>query len=120
MAVTVTQLTEAVLKGSTVKHIVQEQLEVIDKLIQRKQSTIGENILVYDLPLVFHGINTDATMIKKVVYVSVIQSLSERGFDVKIKMEDTQSKLLIKWTVAIDKQLMNQYDTYLEQHKIKP
>ena len=111
---TVSQINRAVMQGTVINDIVREQLLVVDKKILNSNKSIGENTIYYDLPVAFPNITTDRNDARILVYYNVLQSLEKRGFNVNIKLSESQARLTIKWTIGVTPESMGEMEHYLE------
>lgn len=115
MSLTVEVLNKSIIKGSSIKDLVKEQLLIIDKQIQRADKCMGENTVVFNLPVLFPGLPTDNHISRTIVYAQIIQSLEERGFNCSLSIDKKTDKarLFIRWTVFIQQKEYVQLETFL-------
>ena len=115
---TVDQLNRSVLKGSVFNDIVREQLFIIDKKIVGYNKRLGENEVLYDLPVTFPNIQADRTDTRIMVYYWVMQDLEKRGYKVKIKLTEAKSTLTITWTIGLEVSDLTKMETYLQTKSV--
>lgn len=111
MSVTAKQLSKSGARGKELDAIVREQLQVIDDRLLRAERTWGRNVVEHELPtnLAMPGLlKPDG---QRIVYSAIVRSLTKRGFEVALLLEEARSALFIVWVTDLDTreiQAMNQ------------
>ena len=120
MSVTVTQLNENIIKNSSINAYIHEQLEVIDIQIRRHDKTVGDNIVIYEIPSIMIAISTSRDVTELIIYHALIENLEKRGFKVRLKLDREQEKnfLVINWVTAVDNDEIEKLTKYLKQRTI--
>uniref|UniRef100_A0A6C0LLL4 Uncharacterized protein n=1 Tax=viral metagenome TaxID=1070528 RepID=A0A6C0LLL4_9ZZZZ len=116
--VTVSQISRSVLAGTTLNDIVREQLFIIDKKIIAIKKNIGENVLVYNLPVTFPNLQSERTDSRIIIYTHILKSLEKRGFEVKIKLSESQAIVTIKWTIGLSNEDLSTMERYLTEKSV--
>ena len=115
MSLTVDSLNRSVVSSTSMTDFIKEQLLIIDRMIQRSDKSMGDNVLRYSLPMIFPGIPTDHEVSKTIVYAKIIKSLEKRGFTCSLCIDKGTGKaeLYIKWTVFINPEELGELKKYL-------
>lgn len=91
--------------------VVREQLQIIDDRLMRAERTWGRNVVVHDLPTNLAMPGLDKRDAQRIVYTAIIRSLTKRGFEIRLLLEENQSSLYVVWVTDLDTeeiQAMNQ------------
>jgi hypothetical protein len=118
MSVTASTLNEKGVSRFEIDEVIAEHLENIDSELTKHDQTIGRNYIIYSLPTVFSSRTVNKITMQKIVYASLIKSLTERGFKVKITLKD-KPKLYIIWFVKISDDEMKEIDKLLIKSEMK-
>ena len=111
MSVTAKQLSKSGARGKEMDSIIREQLHIIDDRLLHAERTWGRNVVNHDLPtnLALPGLNKQDA--QRIVYSAIVRSLTKRGFEVALLLEETKSAIYIIWVTDLDTdeiQAMNQ------------
>lgn len=121
MSVTVDKLKKMGLRRTDLDATIREQLLLIDeRLLQLAGRAYGQNVLAYELPVTLVAPNIDRKTAQQIVYSAIIQSLKERGFDVRILLEEKCTILYIKWVTDIDPVELNAMDRLIREAQVVP
>lgn len=118
MSVTAKQLNKARVKGTELDAIVREHLQIIDTRLLEHARTWGLNIVVYDLPVNFSLPGLDKKDCQRIIYSSIIRSLSERGFDVRISLDSERTALYIRWVTSLEQKEVTAMTKLIRDHRI--
>ncbi len=103
MSVTAKQLSKSGAKGKNLDGIVREQLQIIDTKLLQHDRMWGWNIVAYELPSSFPGaIGLERKEAQRIVYSSILKSIKNRGFQVKVYLSAQQSMVYIGWETDLD------------------
>ena len=99
MAVTAADMAARGAKVEFQEHV-DGQLKSIDAALEKHPLRWGWNVLSYELPRTFPmGLSTADC--QRIVYASIIASLRDRGFDVKVRLTSLHNVLFVGWNVNI-------------------
>lgn len=103
MSLKVEQLRKLGSKVSGAKGVVLDQLRLIDDKISHSEKTWGRNIVICDLPtdIVIPGLEKRDS--QRIIYSEIINSLQNRGFDVRIFICESRTRLFVAWTSDLSK-----------------
>lgn len=120
MSVKAEALGRTAAKGREIGEIVREQLRIIDDRLVRHEKTWGLNILQYDLPVAFSFPGLSKSNAQRLIYSGVIRSLAERGFEVKIilEQEPEKSTLAVMWVADIDAAELDAMNAVIKKARI--
>jgi hypothetical protein len=98
---------------------VRQILEHIDdKLkIEREDGTHGISVTV---PIMFSIPYMSNKNAQRIIYYKILKSLLDRGFEVKIKLEEKKSTFLITWVSAEELAEIEEQNALLAQHMANP
>ena len=113
--VTVEQINKAVLHGTVLQDIIREQLIIIDRKILGLHKVIGENSLIYNLPITFITAPTTNTDTKIMVYYHILKNLESRGYTVNIDVDVNIARLKLNWTIGLNKENILTMENYLQE-----
>lgn len=101
MSVTAKQLAVASTHKEDIARLVQEHIRGIDDVLIKKPRTWGRNCVTYDLPVnpPIHGLDKYNSQL--LLYNAIIQSLEQRGFEVRILLETQRTTLYIAWVTEL-------------------
>ena len=103
MSVTAKKLSKSGAKGKNLDGIVREQLQIIDAKLLQHERMWGWNVIVYELPSSFPGaIGLERKEAQRIVYSSILKSIKNRGFMVKLFLTTKESLLYIGWETDLD------------------
>lgn len=103
MSVTASELGLISASSHGYETVIREQLALIDAQLRRNSHILGRNIVEHQLPTSFttsrRGL--ERSTIERIIYSSIIKSLMDRGFEVRILITDTTTTLYVSWVVAL-------------------
>ncbi len=102
MSVKADQLRYAPNRASPLECIVTDQLRLLDEKLQRSDQVWGRNVVQHELPVHMPIAGLDKKDVQLLVYSAVVQSLRDRGFEVKILLEPARTVLYVAWVAGID------------------
>lgn len=102
MSITVKQLNKNIASVRDVESIINEQLRIIDDKILRSDRAWGYNEIFHELPHNFNLLGLEKKDAQLIIYSSIIENLKQRGFNVKIELENNKSTLFISWIANIN------------------
>lgn len=115
MSITARQLSKSGTKGPAISKLIQDQLQVIDAQLQKSPRTWGRNCCRVDLPTTFHLPGLTKDQAQRIIYVSIIQSLEERGFTLKLKLSEKDTHLYIEWVSEISPEEVDSMNAVLKR-----
>jgi hypothetical protein len=118
MSVTAQKLGKSEVKNSGLGTIVREQIEIIDAQLKSAPKKWGRNCLQVELPYSFSIDGLDMKDIQRSIYSSIIKSLVDRKFKVKIELRSSKTFLYIAWVVDIDRKEIAAMNTLIAEHII--
>lgn len=119
MSITAKKLNGNSLKNKDLDLMIKEQLQIIDDKILRSDKGIGKNFITHSLPTnVINIIGYEKADIQRVMYSSILCSLEQRGFKVRIMMEKDLTILYIEWIVEIENILLDRMNSILGEKRI--
>ncbi len=101
-----------------ITRVVKEQLQLIDSKLASTEKTYGKNTMSIDLPVCFQSSPVEVSLMKTIVYSSIMQSLESRGFETKISFTDKKTILHISWNVVFDETDLHRMNAYIQSHSI--
>jgi hypothetical protein len=92
------------LKNADIDRIVDEQISAIAISLNKKDKILGRNVVEHELPTTFviNGISKRDT--QRIIYSFILNNIKDAGYDVKILMQPTTTKLFIAWNVSFDEE----------------
>jgi hypothetical protein len=102
MSVTVGQLKKSGAKGKELDALVREQLLMIDDKLLRAERTWGRNVVTHELPVGYSLPGLEKKDGQRIIYSSIIRSLAERGFGVRILLESERTFIYLEWVTDIN------------------
>jgi len=100
-----------------IKIITEDLLKSIDLYILEKHRS-GLSETIYELPENFSIHNMERCDAQLVIYSKIIEEYEERGFNVKIKLRDDGSFLLIKWHTDLDQDEKKRMIKIIKNHSM--
>lgn len=82
--------------------IIREQLQIIDDRLTRAERTWGRNVVSHDLPTNLAMPGLDKRDAQRIVYCAIVRSLTGRGFEVRLLLEEERSAIYIAWVTDLD------------------
>ncbi len=97
--------------------LVKDQLTQITALIVNHPQKLGINYVIYDLPR--HNF-TGASLAdsQRMIAAKLIKEIKEKNYKVRIILDNSNPKLLIKWTTAINRDDIDIMNAYIKENKI--
>lgn len=119
MSVTAKQLSKSGARGKDVDAIVREQLQIIDDKLLHADRSWGRNVVTVELPTSFsiHGLGRQDG--QRIIYSSVIRSLANREFDVRIQMDKARTTLYIAWDADLNREEVSAMNKLIRDHRIQ-
>jgi hypothetical protein len=111
MSITAKRLSKSGARGKQMDAIIREQLQIIDDKMLRAERTWGRNVVTHDLPTNLAMPGLDKRDAQRIVYSAIIRSLTKRGFEIRLLLEESKSSLYAVWVTDLDTeeiQAMNQ------------
>ncbi len=101
MAVTAEQVRHSIGMNGIMQGLVKDHLLRIDAIIEAHDRVLGINCVPYDLPVVLEipGMSTEDWQL--ILFSSLMKSLLDRGFTVKIRLAKESNVLYIAWVAEI-------------------
>jgi hypothetical protein len=119
MSITVKQISTMTLKNKDIDVIIKEQLQIIDEKIIQTDKSIGKNFILHNLPNMFPSIpNINKIDLQRIVYSSIITSLKNRGFDIKIVLDNNISIIYIEWKTELEEESLNIMNSIIKTNRI--
>lgn len=118
MSVTADQLGKTGTRSKEIEAVVHDLLLAIDSDLARHPRKWGRNVMMYELPSNFAFPGLARKDAQRVVYCAVVKSLEERGFAVRILIEQTATRAFIEWASEIDHDEVDEMNRYLADHQI--
>jgi hypothetical protein len=119
MSVKADQLRKSGAKGKDLDVIVREQLQIIDDKLMRCERTWGRNVVAHDLPMNFYLPGLEKKDAQRIIYSTVIRSLADRGFELRILLDPKQTVLYIAWVTDLDPSEIEAMNRLLREHRIR-
>lgn len=118
MLTSVSQLSGSSLRQSVVSEHIHEILSLVAKTINR-ENKLGNNEIIYDLPIVFRNIHTSHEVASTIIYTTVMKELEQKGYNIKISRRDRDHpRLVIKWASGVTNVEILIMEKYLQEHSI--
>ena len=96
--VTAAALSKSGTRSKDVDSVVREQLASIDDRLLRHERSWGRNIVKFSLPVNFVLPGLQKKDAQRIVYAAILRSLLDRGFEVKLTLDEAQhNTLYIAW-----------------------
>lgn len=102
MSITAKKLSKSGARGKEMDAIIREQLQIIDDRLIRAERTWGRNVVSQDLPTNLAMPGLDKRDAQRIVYCAIVRSLTGRGFEVKLLLEEDRSAIYIAWVTDLD------------------
>lgn len=102
MSITAKYLSKSGVKGKDLDGIVREQLLIIDDKLQKADRTWGRNIVSQDLPTTFTLSGLEKKSAQLIIYTAIVRSLKERGFYVRLLLEEHRTTIFIEWVTDLN------------------
>lgn len=118
MSVTAQQLSKSGAKGKEIDAVVREQLLIIDDKLQRAERTWGRNVLTHDLATAFHFPGLDKRDAQRIIYAAIIRSLQDRGFTIRLLLEEERTALFIEWVTDLNVAEVDAMNRLIQKVKI--
>ncbi len=118
MSVTAAQLGRTGVRSKEIETVVRDLIQTADVELNRFPKQWGRNVMSFDLPVNFNFSGLERKHAQRVVYVAVGRSLEERGFTVRMRIEETICTLFIEWVSDINEKEVAEMNQYLEQRQI--
>lgn len=118
MSITARKLNKARMKGTELDAIVRDHLQIIDSRLLEHARTWGVNVVVYDLPVNFSLPGLDKKDCQRIIYSSMIRSLRERGFTVRISLDSERTSLYIRWITSLEQREIAAMTALIRNHRI--
>ncbi len=119
MAIPVSQLNKSGTKKDIFNVIIKEQLQIIDDKLLQFPKSWGRNVMIHEIPMISSIGGLEKKDVQRILYSTLIQSLSKRGFDVKISLKDNSSMLYIAWTTTLSNEEVEQMNKIIKHAVIK-
>jgi len=119
MSVTVRQLSKSGAKGKELDALVREQLLMIDDKLLRADRTWGRNVVMHELPVGYALPGLEKTDGQRIVYSSILRSLMERGFGVRILLESERTLLYLEWVTDINREEIDAMNRLIRSASIR-
>ena len=120
MALRADQLKQTAISTSALESIVREQLRMIDTKIQNSDKTFGRNVVRVELETSFSIPGLAKSEQQRYVYSKLLQSIAERGFEVKIVLDQTYTCLYIAYTLEFDQAQLDAMNTIIRNGSLRP
>jgi hypothetical protein len=101
MTVKAADLSRASARSQDINCVLREQLRLIDDRLTRSVKIWGRNVVRYEVPTTFGIIGLDKKNMQLIIYTEILQSLVNRGFEVRIFFEEQRTEIFIAWTIKI-------------------
>jgi hypothetical protein len=102
MSVTAKKLSKSGARGKEMDAIIREQLQIIDDRLTRAERTWGRNVVSHDLPTNLAMPGLDKRDAQRIVYCAIVRSLTARGFEVRLLLEEDRSAVYMAWVTDLD------------------
>ncbi len=119
MSVTVRQLSKSGAKGKELDALVREQLLMIDDKLLRADRTWGRNVVMHELPVGYALPGLEKKDGQRIVYSSILRSLMERGFGVRILLESERTLLYLEWVTDINREEIDAMNRLIRSASIR-
>lgn len=117
MSVRPEQLRKYVVSNDAIATIAREQLSMIDAEL-RKKVVYGRNVVHIPLETNFISLALDVEDSQRIIYCHIIQSLSERGFEVRISKNLDKVTLYVAFNMNISPEKIESMDKIIQKHQI--
>jgi hypothetical protein len=104
MSLTAKELSKSGARSGEIDTTIREQLRMIDEKLQRADRAWGRNVVPVNLSLTFGLVGLGKKESQRIVYAEIIKSLKERGFEVSILIEKTQTVLYVAWVPDLNQE----------------
>jgi hypothetical protein len=105
MSVLAEQLKDGILTSGKISKIIAEQIEIIDNRLLKIDKKMGLNTLKHNMPIITSEAGLDKEETQLYIYAAIINSLTERGFTVHLKLNQAADFIMISWTATLDKKI---------------
>jgi predicted XRE-type DNA-binding protein len=118
MSLTVDQINDNAFKNGEIKKIIDDLLILIDSKITQERG-IGQQKVMIDLPISYPTVgNIVKADIETLIYIELISSLDERGFNVKIEFRDgICDRIHVSWIVCLSEERKQKMLEKLKKHR---
>jgi hypothetical protein len=105
MSVLAEQLKDGILTSGKISKIIAEQIEIIDNRLLKIDKKMGLNTLKHNMPIITSEAGLDKEETQLYIYAAIINSLTERGFNVQLKLNQSADFIIISWVASLDKKI---------------
>jgi hypothetical protein len=106
MSITADKLSATGSRGRELDAVVRDVLVRIDDALVRADRVWGRNVVTHELESNYNIPGLGKKAAQRVIYSTVVRSLRERGFTVRLVLEPDRSRLLIEWVTDLsDKEI---------------
>lgn len=120
MSLTAKELSKSGARSSEIDGIIREQLRMIDEKLQRADRVWGRNVVPVSLSLTFGLVGLGKKESQRIVYAEIIKSLKDRGFEVNILIEKTQTVLYVAWVTDLNQEEVDAMNKIIAGARIQP
>jgi hypothetical protein len=118
MSVTSGQLNKNTSRKKDFDYIVREQLQLIDSKLLSTEQKWGKNIISHELPQNLQTSGIKKIDAQRIVYSSIIRSLSDRGFTVKILIKKDCARLFVAWVTKLEQDEIEEMTNIINEHAL--
>ena len=120
MSVTAKDLSSSGAKGRALDALVRDQLLLIDNRLRGAVTGWGRNLISVELPVhcTCPGLNKRDT--QRILYSTIVRSLQDRGFEVRLQLEGKKTVLFIEWVADISREEIAAMNKLIHSVQIKP
>ncbi len=119
MSLTAKELSKSGARSGDLDIIIREQLRIIDEKLQRADRAWGRNVVPANLPLNFGLAGLGKKESQRIVYAEIIRSLKDRGFEVNILIEKTQTVLYVAWVTDLNQEEIDAMNKVIADARIQ-
>lgn len=118
MSVTAIQLGRTGTRSKEIDTVVRDLIQTADVELGRHPKQWGRNVMPFTLPVNFNFSGLERKDAQRVVYVAVARSLEDRGFTVRLAIDETTCTIFIEWVSDINEKEVAEMNQYLKQRQI--
>ncbi|HVE14536.1 MAG TPA: hypothetical protein VNI01_14150 [Elusimicrobiota bacterium] len=120
MALTAKEICRTIRLVPALRDAIRDHALAIDDRIRRAPGALGANCVVHELPARFMISGLSNAQAQTVIYSTILRSLTKRGFDVRIRIEDLRAYLYIRWFTELSVAEDDAMVALIRAHSIKP
>jgi hypothetical protein len=119
MSVTALSISKNFKKSKDFDRLIKDQIDVINSRLSSHDCILGVNTILYDLPCEIIVPGIDKKDSQKIIYSSIINNLTQRGFKVKLLLKTNLSRLYISWKCYINDDEVGAMNSVIKKSRIE-